>query len=192
VKVEEKQSAKTMDEAIQELLAGSEYTGFKGYLRDHGSITKLQIRNGLEVFSPFARHLSGSEKERWVNAAAEKIEEALMKEDFGPDVVVGRAPEPPITPKPTAHAMQQGDRVKGYRKMTEGELALFNEGKTLAATVGEYVKKLEGHTATWGQDAQMAQDDVRPCDPRWVAIGKTDLQRGFMALLRGIAQPEGF
>jgi predicted dehydrogenase len=29
-------------------------------------------------------------------------------------------------------------------------------------------------------------------DQRWVAIGKTDLQKGFMSLIRGIARPETF
>ena len=29
-------------------------------------------------------------------------------------------------------------------------------------------------------------------DQRWVAIAKTDLQKGFMALIRGIAKPETF
>jgi hypothetical protein len=29
-------------------------------------------------------------------------------------------------------------------------------------------------------------------DPRWLAIGKTDLQKGFMAVIRAIAKPETF
>jgi hypothetical protein len=29
-------------------------------------------------------------------------------------------------------------------------------------------------------------------DQRWVAIAKTDLQKGFMALVRAVAQPESF
>jgi hypothetical protein len=29
-------------------------------------------------------------------------------------------------------------------------------------------------------------------DQRWVSIGATDLQRGFMAVIRGIAQPSTF
>lgn len=76
-----------------------------------------------------------------------------------------------------AHAMAQGDRIKGYRKMTEEELALFNEGKTLANIVGDFVSKIEAHP-----DA----------DKRWAAIGKTDLQKGFMSLLRSISRPESF
>ena len=29
-------------------------------------------------------------------------------------------------------------------------------------------------------------------DQRWVSIGATDIQRGFMAVIRGIAQPTTF
>ena len=31
-----------------------------------------------------------------------------------------------------------------------------------------------------------------PLDQRWISIGSTDLQRGFMAVIRGIAQPTIF
>lgn len=33
---------------------------------------------------------------------------------------------------------------------------------------------------------------VPSIDQRWVSIGATDLQRGFMAVIRGIAQPSTF
>ncbi len=33
---------------------------------------------------------------------------------------------------------------------------------------------------------------IEGVDQRWVAIGKTDLQKGFMALIRGIARTETF
>lgn len=34
--------------------------------------------------------------------------------------------------------------------------------------------------------------DVLQLDQRWISIGATDLQRGFMAVIRGIAQPTTF
>lgn len=67
--------------------------------------------------------------------------------------------------------------VKGYRTLSEGEIALINEGKTLAESVGAFIDKLMADPAT---------------DKRWVAIGKTQLQQGFMAAIRGIAQPTTF
>lgn len=67
--------------------------------------------------------------------------------------------------------------IKGYRDLSEEEIALMNEGKALAEQVGEFVKKLE-------------QLDVT--DKRCVALGKTNLQQGFMWAIRGIAQPTTF
>lgn len=68
-------------------------------------------------------------------------------------------------------------KITGYRQLTEVEVALMNEGKELAKQVGEYIAKLR---ATEG------------LDQRWVSIGATGLQQGFMATTRGIAQPTTF
>ena len=38
-------------------------------------------------------------------------------------------------------------------------------------------------------------DDLEPLirmDPRWLAIGTSDIQTGFMALVRSITDPEGY
>jgi len=38
-------------------------------------------------------------------------------------------------------------------------------------------------------------DDLEPLiamDPRWLAIGTSDIQTGFMALVRAITDPEGY
>ena len=67
--------------------------------------------------------------------------------------------------------------IKGYRDLSVEEIALMNEGKALAEQCGEWIKKLR---ATEG------------LDQRWVSIGATDLQTGFMAAIRGIARPETF
>jgi len=68
-------------------------------------------------------------------------------------------------------------KITGYRQLSEAEMALMNEGKALAVQCGDWVEKLR-------QDGGL--------DQRWVSIGATDLQRGFMAVLRGIAQPTTF
>ena len=59
--------------------------------------------------------------------------------------------------------------------MTQAEIDLMNEVKAKGVELGELVDKL------------MATDGL---DKRWIAIGKTHLQQGRMALARGIAQPE--
>lgn len=68
-------------------------------------------------------------------------------------------------------------KITGYRQLTEAEVALMNEGKALASKCGEFIEKLR---ATPG------------LDQRWVSIGATDMQTGFMAAIRGIAQPTTF
>lgn len=74
----------------------------------------------------------------------------------------GGAPKPPIS---------------GYRGLTEEELANINAIKAHSKVIGELVEELRKNETL---------------DQRWVAIGATDLQKGFMSLTRAIAQPEGF
>ena len=67
--------------------------------------------------------------------------------------------------------------IKGYRDLSQAEKDLMNEGKELAERVREYTEKVK---ATPGIDG------------RWLAIGVTDLQKGFMSVIRSIAQPTTF
>jgi hypothetical protein len=68
-------------------------------------------------------------------------------------------------------------KITGYRQLSEAEVALMNEGKALAVACGEYIAKLRATTGL---------------DQRWVSIGATDMQTGFMAAIRSIAQPTTF
>lgn len=67
--------------------------------------------------------------------------------------------------------------IKGYRDLSQEEIDIANELKELAALVGESV------------DRVMARTDT---DKRWCAIARTDLQTGFMALIRSVLRPETF
>jgi hypothetical protein len=67
--------------------------------------------------------------------------------------------------------------IKGYRDLTPEEIGLMNDIKAKAEEVGALVERV----------AQLAETDKR-----WVAVGKTDLQKGFMALTRAVARPETF
>ena len=71
----------------------------------------------------------------------------------------------------------QHEKIKGYRDLSQQEIDLMNEGKSLAEQVGLYIDKLQALDST---------------DKRWVATGKTDLQKGFMSAIRSIAQPTTF
>ena len=78
----------------------------------------------------------------------------------------------------------QHTKIKGYRDLAAEEIALMNEGKDLAQKVGAFIEKLEA--------AEFAQTSDQTPDKRWLAIGKTDLQKGFMAVIRSIAKPTTF
>lgn len=71
----------------------------------------------------------------------------------------------------------QHRKIKGYRELNEQEIAAMKQVKEIAAMVGDTVEAMKLNGA---------------CDQRWVAIGATDLQKGFMALVRSIAKPEFF
>jgi hypothetical protein len=81
-------------------------------------------------------------------------------------------------------------KITGYRQLSEAEVALMNEGKALAEQCGEYIAKLR----TYADVARVTDVTqlVPPLDQRWISIGATDLQRGFMSVMRGIAQPTTF
>ena len=67
--------------------------------------------------------------------------------------------------------------ITGYRDLSPEEIALMNEVKAKAQEVGALVEKLKASPGL---------------DQRWVSIGCTELQQGFMALTRAVAQPTTF
>ena len=71
----------------------------------------------------------------------------------------------------------QHRKIKGYRELSQPEIDAMNAVKQKAAEVGELIHEL-------GQNKEL--------DQRWVAIAKTDLQKGFMAATRSIAKPDFF
>lgn len=72
----------------------------------------------------------------------------------------------------------QHKRIKGYRDLSQAEIDAMNKGKELAAQVGAWIDELQAQGAV--------------LDQRAVALGKTNLQQGFMWAIRGIAQPTTF
>jgi hypothetical protein len=71
----------------------------------------------------------------------------------------------------------QHRKIVGYRELSEGELALMNRIKKQGSSLQTMVQDLKDNPAL---------------DQRWVEIGATDLQTGLMALVRAVAQPDGF
>jgi hypothetical protein len=67
--------------------------------------------------------------------------------------------------------------VKGYKEQSEEAIALVNRFKELEFQLGKLY-----------QEAQ----DSGLCDPRMLAIGKTEAQTAFMWLSRSVFQPQDF
>lgn len=71
----------------------------------------------------------------------------------------------------------QHQKIQGHRDLSQEEIDLMNEGKALAQQCGDFIAKLEAIEST---------------DKRNVALGKTNLQQGFMWAIRAVAQPTTF
>jgi hypothetical protein len=68
-------------------------------------------------------------------------------------------------------------KLTGYRQLSPNEAELINDIKRDGEKVGLTITALESDSSI---------------DQRWLAIAKTDLQKGFMALVRAVAQPTSF
>ena len=92
--------------------------------------------------------------------------------------------------------MMTQPKVTGYRQLTTDEVALMNEGEALAEQCGGFIAKLRAYvpqnmSGPEGGEVEAFKPGAT-LDQRWISIGATDLQRGFMAVIRGIAKPTTF
>jgi hypothetical protein len=71
----------------------------------------------------------------------------------------------------------QHKKIIGYRDLTAEEIEAMNKIKGLGTIVGKLIEELEY---------------LPEVDKRWLAIAKTDLQKGFMFATRAIARPTSF
>lgn len=71
----------------------------------------------------------------------------------------------------------QHKHIKGYRDLTPEEISSMNTIKDMAEDIRVELEALES---------------LPEVDKRWLAIGKTNLQQGFMAVIRSIAKPTTF
>lgn len=71
----------------------------------------------------------------------------------------------------------QHRKISGYRELSQDEIDLMNKVKEKGPELMGLIDLLTANPDT---------------DKRWLAIGKTHLQEGLMALTRSIARPEFF
>ena len=69
--------------------------------------------------------------------------------------------------------------ISGYRDLSQEEINAMNTIKELAEQVRILVDSIGDSNEFF-------------IDTRWQAIARTDLQKGFMALVRAVAKPETF
>lgn len=70
---------------------------------------------------------------------------------------------------------QDGSKVKGYRTLSEQDIADMNSLKALSRQFVSHLERLRNDGA----------------DPRWLQIAKTQMQTACMAACRAVAQPDG-
>lgn len=71
----------------------------------------------------------------------------------------------------------QHRKISGYRELSQDEIDTMNQVKNTAKLVGGMIRDLE---------------NTPDIDKRWLAIARTDLQKGLMAATRSIAKPDFF
>lgn len=81
------------------------------------------------------------------------------------------------------------DPIKGYRNLDPTDIALINKVKDHAAATEALWDEVR-RAVTRQKYIPGTIPDTEPA--RWCAIARTELQQGYMALVRAIAQPAGF
>lgn len=84
----------------------------------------------------------------------------------------------------------QHRKISGYRDLTQAEVDLMNEAKALEAQCLALHKKIEEELASQTTVYEERDRQVRAQAFRWHSIARTDIETGFMALVRSIAQPQ--
>lgn len=87
----------------------------------------------------------------------------------------------------------QHEKIHGYRDLTQEEVNLMNEAKDLEAQVLAFAEKVHYRLMEAEANDPTGSESIRQMDAearRWLNIGRTDVQKGFMALVRSVAQPQ--
>lgn len=84
--------------------------------------------------------------------------------------------------------------ISGYRDLNQEEIDLMNEIKQLEAhalvLVEKCRKKIAQQYNTNSPDSVETLRAERSSANKWASVALTDLEKGFMALVRSVAQPQ--
>ena len=85
----------------------------------------------------------------------------------------------------------QHRKISGYRELSQAEIDLMNEAKDLEAQCLKLHDKIRDHLLTQDTSKAVVLTRQLKADPyRWLLNGKDNIEFGFMALVRSIAQPQ--
>lgn len=88
------------------------------------------------------------------------------------------------------------EKITGYRTLNAEELALINKIKEAGERLDDLCFEVRAFVENqMVQPSEEASERFRlaASEPlRWLAIGRTDLQTGLMALIRAVAKPTTF
>ncbi|MDI5890616.1 hypothetical protein [Halomonas rhizosphaerae] len=84
----------------------------------------------------------------------------------------------------------QHQKISGYRDLSQEEIDLMNRAKKLEAECLAFHREVEERLARQSSDQNDRDRMVMAQAFRWHAIARTDIETGFMALVRSIAQPQ--
>ena len=79
----------------------------------------------------------------------------------------------------------KGLPVPGYTPQSEANVDLGRESKEIEELVLRQIDLLEAENNRWRGTSRKP-----PFDPRWLAIARTQIEQGFMALNRAIFKPK--
>lgn len=87
----------------------------------------------------------------------------------------------------------QHRKISGYRDLTQEEIDLMNRAKALESEVLALHSEVESRLIEQTSKGTESGEWHRVNDShayRWIATGRTDIEKGFMALIRAVAQPQ--
>lgn len=84
----------------------------------------------------------------------------------------------------------QHTQISGYRDLTQEEIDLMDEAKRVEAEVLAFHRRVQDHLTYQSMDGDEEVERQKESRAfRWMAVARGDIETGFMALVRCIAQP---
>lgn len=90
----------------------------------------------------------------------------------------------------------QHTKIKGYRDLSQEEIDLMNEIKTLGTNIEDVLFKVYHHVSHQYESSANNEDEqnrlIKAQPDEWLTKAKVDLQVSLMCLTRAVAQPTSF